>query len=223
MLAAVSVFLIRYRLTFYPMLFFMGYIVLQIAGRASLRGGSVYETNGATTQMTDAISPVSIAVGLIFMFNGRDESRDWSWMFWLGETMIIVLFTLNSVEAIPRNPLAIAALSIAAGLLALWCRGKFWSYAILIAFEAFMAIFIALAFPVMEMILEAVLNEKLKKVCILVNREWLVFQANLFSLVSLVSNRSAKRFVHIIGKWKPTISIRAINKRPTRLAFNNGF
>lgn len=164
MLGLVSVLLIRYRWTFYPMLFFLGYIALQIAGRASLRGGSVYESNGNTTQMTDVLSPIGIAIGLIFMFNGRDESRDWSWMFWVGESTVIVLFTLNSVESIPRNALGIGALSILAGLAALWFRGKFWNYTMVIAFEAFMAVFIALAFPVMEMVLEAVLNEKLKKI-----------------------------------------------------------
>lgn len=223
MLGVISVFLIKYRLAFYPMLLFLGYLAIQIAGRASLRGGSVYETNGHPTEMKDMLSPLSIAVGLTLMHSGRNDSNDWTWVFWMGETTLIALFTLNSIEAIPRNTVAIGMLSVFAGLVALWFRGRFWNYAIVIAFEVFMALLVALAFPVMEIILEAVLNEKLKKVCILVNREWLVFQVNLFSLVSLVSNRSAKRFVRIIGKWKHIISIKAINKRPTRLAFNNGY
>lgn len=146
------------------MLLFLGYIAIQIAGKASLRGGSVYETNGSPTHMTDVLSPLSIAIGLIFMHSGRDETREWSWIFWLGETIVIVLFTLNSVEAIPRNVVGIGAVAVVAGLLALWFRGKFWNYSLVIGFEAFMAIFIALAFPVMELVLEAVLNEKLKKV-----------------------------------------------------------
>ena len=164
MLAAVAVFLIRYRWTFYPILLFLGYVAIQIAGKASLRGGSVYESNGQPTQMRDVLSPLSIALGLVLMHSGRGEDREWSWVFWVGETMVIVLFTLNSVEAIPRNAIGIGALSVLAGLLALWFRGKFWNYSMVIAFEAFMAIFVALAFPVMEMVLEAVLNEKLKKV-----------------------------------------------------------
>lgn len=164
MLGLVSVWLIRYRWTFYPMLLFLGYIALQIAGRASLRGGSVYEKDGTPTRMTDVLSPLSIAVGLIFMHAGRNESIEWSWQFWLGETIVIVLFTLNSVETIPRNVVGIGGISVLAGLIALWFRGKFWNYALVIGFEAFMAIFIALAFPVMELVLEAVLNEKLKKV-----------------------------------------------------------
>lgn len=165
MLGLVAVLLIRYSITFYPMLAFLGYIALQIAGKARVRGGSVYETNnGAQTQMTDVLSPLSIAVGLILMRSGRDETTEWSWVFWLGESMVIVLFFLNSVESIPRNLVGIGAISVLAGLMALWFRGKFWNYAIVIGFEAFMAIFVALAFPVMEIVLEAVLNEKLKKV-----------------------------------------------------------
>ena len=146
------------------MLLFLGYLAIQIAGKSSLRGGSVYEANGNPTEMKDMLSPLSIAVGLILMHSGRNEAYDWSWVFWMGETLVIVLFTLNSVEHIPRNVIAVGVLSIFAGLTALWFRGKFWNYIIVIAFEAFMAIFVALAFPVMEMVLEAVLNEKLKKV-----------------------------------------------------------
>jgi hypothetical protein len=58
----------------------------------------------------------------------------------------------------------IGALSLVAGLLALCFRGKFWNYSIVIGLEVFMALFVALAFPVVEMVLETVLNEKLRKV-----------------------------------------------------------
>ena len=164
MLGAISVFLVCYRLAFYPMLLFLGYLAIQIATKANLRGGSVYESNGQPPEMKDMLSPLGIAVGLILMHSGRNETYDWSWVFWMGESLLIMLFTLNSVEHIPRNAIAIGLLSVVAGLIALWFRGKFWNYTIVIAFEAFMAIFVALAFPVMEMVLEAVLNEKLKKV-----------------------------------------------------------
>ena len=49
-------------------------------------------------------------------------------------------------------------------LSALWFRGKFWNYLIVMGLELFLAIFIAVSFPVFEMILEAILNDKLKKV-----------------------------------------------------------
>lgn len=164
MLGTVTVLLVHYQLSFYGMLLFLGYIALQLAGKASLRGGSVYETDGARTTMTDVLNPFLIALGLILMRRGRDEDQEWSRLFWLGEAMVITLFTLNSTESIPRNVVGIGAVSVVAGLLALWFRGKFWNYAMIIVFQACIAIFVALAFPVMEMLLESILNEKLKRV-----------------------------------------------------------
>lgn len=49
-------------------------------------------------------------------------------------------------------------------LLTLWLRGNPWKYATLVGLEAFVAIVAALAFPVMEMILEQILNEKMRRV-----------------------------------------------------------
>jgi hypothetical protein len=164
MLGTVTVLLVRYQLTFYGMLLFLGYIALQLAGKASLRGGSVYETDGARTTMTDVLNPFLIAVGLILMRQGRNDTLEWSRLFWLGEATVITLFTLNSIDSIPRTMVGIGAVSVGAGLLALWFRGKFWNYTMIIFFQACMAMFIALAFPVMEMLLESILNEKLKKV-----------------------------------------------------------
>ena len=147
------------------MLGFMGYIALQIALRAGVRGGSVYESNGTPTQMMDVLPPLFIALGLVLMYAGRrNDTADWTWRFWLGETTVIALFTLNSVEALPRNVLGIGAVSIVAGLCALWFRGKFWNYTMVICFEVFMALFVALAFPVMEMVLETVLKNFQQKV-----------------------------------------------------------
>ena len=164
MMGIVAVLLVRYSLTFYAMLVFLSYIMVQIAGKASARQGSVYETDGVRTKMTDVLNPLLIALGLIFMKNGRNEDMAWSWVFWLGEALVITLFTLNSLDGTSRGTVIIGGVSVVAGLLALWFRGKFWNYAIIIAFEAFMAIFVALAFPIMEMLLESILNEKLKKV-----------------------------------------------------------
>ena len=55
-------------------------------------------------------------------------------------------------------------MSILSGLAALWFRGLFWNYVSIIILIAVLAFFVAVAFPVMELILEAILNEKLRKV-----------------------------------------------------------
>jgi hypothetical protein len=49
-------------------------------------------------------------------------------------------------------------------LAAWWFRGTLWNYIILLGLELFVALFIAVSFPIFEMILEAIVNDKLKKV-----------------------------------------------------------
>ena len=82
----------------------------------------------------------------------------------MGESIIIAMFSLNSLPPNLKTPPVGVAIIVAAILLALWFRGRFWNYGIVIGLELFLALFIALAFPVMEMLLEAILQEKLKKV-----------------------------------------------------------
>ena len=49
-------------------------------------------------------------------------------------------------------------------VLTLWLRGNPWKYATVVALEVLLAVVAALAFPVMEMILEQILNDKLRRV-----------------------------------------------------------
>jgi TctA family transporter len=81
--------------------------------------------------------------------------------------MVIGMFSYNSITLTPEqvpSTIVLGGIGIFSMIAALWFRGKFWNYAVVIGFELFLALFIAMAFPVMEMVLEAVLNEKLKKV-----------------------------------------------------------
>ena len=74
------------------------------------------------------------------------------------------MFTYNSFPTKPTSTPVMAGVIIFGALAALWFRGKFWNYTVVVVFEVFLAIFIAVSFPVFEMILEAILNDKLKKV-----------------------------------------------------------
>ena len=114
--------------------------------------------------MLDALPPLLIATGLVLMHYGRTEQGEWSYRFWAGEALVICMFTYNSATAIPKNVLTMLGLSIFSILAALWFRGNIWNYAIVIGMEAFMALFVAMAFPIMELILETILTEKLRKV-----------------------------------------------------------
>jgi hypothetical protein len=80
----------------------------------------------------------------------------------LGEILVMIMFTYNSVPH--RSSHLAVGVAVFATLLTLWLRGNVWKYIIIVALEAFVAILAALAFPVMEMILEQILNDKLRRV-----------------------------------------------------------
>jgi len=154
MMGVVAVVFVNYRVTLYPALLFLTYICFQILSRAGMPGASMY----------DVLPPLLIAAGLVLMHKGRTQDGEWTYAFWVGEALVLGMFTYNSATAIPKNVLTVLALAIFSILAALWFRGNFWNYAIVIGMEAFMALFVAMAFPVMELILETILNEKLRKV-----------------------------------------------------------
>jgi hypothetical protein len=98
------------------------------------------------------------------MYIGRKpEPSSWTYTFWMGEALVISMFTYNSLT-LPKTVPIIAGLGLFGILAALWLRGKVWHYATVVGLELFMLILVAVAFPVMELVLEAVLNEKLRKV-----------------------------------------------------------
>jgi hypothetical protein len=154
MMGGVAVLLVRFRWTLFPALAFLSYISYQMFKRSSLPGGAY----------TDMISPFIIAIGLICMHRGRNAEGGWTLLFWLGESLTIGTFTFNSASTLPKIPLVLVALGVFSVLAALWFRGSFWNYVIVLGLELFMGIFVALAFPIMEMVLETILNEKLQKV-----------------------------------------------------------
>mmetsp|Transcript_13758 Transcript_13758/g.17953 ORF Transcript_13758/g.17953 Transcript_13758/m.17953 type:complete len:360 (+) Transcript_13758:146-1225(+) len=167
LMGAVAVIVVRYRLTLYPALLFLAYTAFSVLSKASLRGGSVYDTG---VRAHDAFSPMLIMLGLLLMSFGRSpakeeqEAIEWTWIFWLGESLVVALFTYNSVSSIPWNAITFGVLGLAGSLLALWFRGSFFNYLAIVVLEVILAVLVALAFPIMELLLEAILNEKLKKV-----------------------------------------------------------
>jgi hypothetical protein len=156
-MGAVSVIAVRYRITFYPSLLFMAYVLFRIVQQApKVPGGS----------LRDTIPPCIIVIGLSIMFHAAwGEKFSWSLRYWIGETLVVAMISYNSLSILPlTNPLVAAAIFVFAALVALWFRGSFWNYLITIVFTGFLAILVAFAFPLMELILDAILQEKLKKV-----------------------------------------------------------
>ena len=117
--------------------------------------------------------PICIAAGLVCMYFGRtwtptdDAPSDWqwTWLFWLGEAVVIGMFTYNSIGgSLPGGPVVYGGIAVFSIVMALWIRGRFWTYVSLLVFEGVLILFVIMAFPIMEMILETILNEKLRKV-----------------------------------------------------------
>ena len=86
----------------------------------------------------------------------------WSWTFWFGETVVMTCFLTNSFEK--RNSALVAGFAVISLLLSLLLRGQFWRYATLLGFQGAIALLVVLAFPVMEMVLEEIVQEKMRKV-----------------------------------------------------------
>ena len=162
-LGVISLIIARYRLTLYPALAFLAFVAYKVR-------------SAPIDSALELLSPFVIGTGMIIMY--QSSSGSWSTvdadgnpsnhflLYWLGESMSIFMFTYNSMESKPSmaNPLYLGSTMVFGILAALWFRGRFRNYAIVLGLEIFFAIFIAVSFPVFEMILEAILNDKLKKV-----------------------------------------------------------
>jgi len=142
--------------------------------------------------LKDVISPLIIAFGVFCMYRGRrflvpgvieelnngitedstnatDNSEgqnstyaSWSWTFWLGETVVMTCFLSNSFEK--RSPALVVGFTVISLILSLWLRGQFWRYTTLLGFQGVIALLVVMAFPVMEMVLEEIVQEKMRKV-----------------------------------------------------------
>ncbi|KAL3773388.1 hypothetical protein ACHAW5_010994 [Stephanodiscus triporus] len=87
---------------------------------------------------------------------------DWSWTFWFGEALVMTLFVSNSFEKQPRA--LVVAFAVLSLLSSLWLRGRFWRYATVLVLEGVIAMLCVVIFPVMEMILESIVEDKMRKV-----------------------------------------------------------
>lgn len=140
--------------------------------------------------MKDALSPMVIALGIFCMYRGRrfvvetaDVSGqagdgvvgdstvaqtegptylDWSWTFLLGEMIVMTCFIANSFEK--RSMLLLIVYAVVSFFLSLWLSGRFWRYLAMLGFEGVIALLVVLAFPIFEMILESIVEEKMRKV-----------------------------------------------------------
>ena len=182
MMAFVSLFLTRFKYTTMPAILFLIYTTYNI-NKVRVSGMNAPVANAMIT-IFDTISPLIIGAGIILMYFGRyspppsplesDEQSHtttihfWTWTFWAGEALVMTMFAMNTVGKEnsvlqPSVPLAVGFYVLSL-LVCLWLRGKTWRYVTALGMEMGFALLAVLIFPVMEMILEEIMNEKLRKV-----------------------------------------------------------
>lgn len=165
MMAAASLFITRWKYTTIPAILFLSYTSLQVYQARNK------ETTGPLITTFDIISPLCISTGMLLMFFGRSDSEQgpWTKTFWAGEALVMTLFCLNTLSSReattlrPSLPLSLGLYFIF-GLLALYIRGKGWRYISCLSIELGCALVAVLVFPMMEMLMETLIDEKLKKV-----------------------------------------------------------
>lgn len=118
---------------------------------------------------SDFVSPLLIGLGFYLMYIGRiNEKRTF---FFFGECIVMTLFMVNSIT--PADSIStfwrpsaaiITALAILSSLISLYVRGNFWKYTTIVLIILGLSILIALVCPMMEMILEEIMMQKIRKV-----------------------------------------------------------
>lgn len=157
MMAIASTLICRYKILMIPGILFLCFISYRTIKAAQI-------TNPPGTIGTyEKVAPIGISFSLYLMHIGRDfPDKPWSWTFWLGEAAVMTFFFLNSMPS--YSGASAVAFSIGSVFLTLILRGKIWRYALIVCIEAGLAFIAVLAFPIMEMIFEEIMNEKLRKI-----------------------------------------------------------
>lgn len=152
MLGGISVVITRFWWMTYPALLFLSYICFRMYQ-------TILQTPGAT--IWDMKGPFMIGVGTFIMYASR--AYGWNYIYWFGESWVIGMFLYNSIPIEFANHIHVmGGIGLISFLLSLWFRGLLWNYVITLGLIALLGIFVALLFPFMELILETILNEKLK-------------------------------------------------------------
>ena len=163
MMALTSLYLTKWKYTTIPAILFLLYTSFQIfrARKETTIGGPI------TTY--DILSPILIATGVSLMYLGKNDNGEWTKTFWIGEALVMTLFCLNTISSReastlrPSLPLGIG-LYIIFGLISLYIRGRGWKYVTFLSIELGCALIAVIVFPMMEMVMETLMDEKLRKV-----------------------------------------------------------
>jgi hypothetical protein len=159
-MALVSCFISRYKFVVYAAWLFLGFVAYRV--RKAIPDG---------VKRPEVISLVGLGLGLWCMYAAR--RRGWTaedgdglpsfWIFWIGEVLVMSLFLKNSFP-LGGNVVAIVGIGAFSSVLAIILRGLIWRYITLFLMVGGTAIVSVIVFPILDMLLEEIINEKMRKV-----------------------------------------------------------
>jgi len=159
MMTVISTILSRFKILVAGMIIFLAYTSFQIYASSK-------KHNFIAGKM-EVASPLLIGLGLVLMYIGRNVDSDiyWSFSFWLGESTVLAMFIYNSIpNKMKEKTASLIGFTFISVIVSLFMKGKFWRYICVISIELGLALVSLLVFPIMEMIIEEIMNEKLKKI-----------------------------------------------------------
>jgi hypothetical protein len=176
MLMIVSVLITRFWWLLYPALGFLGYVGYHIH-RTMQQQPKQHHT--IPTLLYYYSSPIIMTIGLLLMYNGRRyifslkyPMIHYTYTFWYGESLVITMFIYNSIPVDwivqqSQNDTRIfgiitCMILLFSSIVSLCLHGAIWNYIIVLGMIIGLGLLVALTFPLMELVLETILNEKLK-------------------------------------------------------------
>ena len=145
----VSAVLSRFRILLYPSVIFLLYGIFKF-----------FRAEVGRTAFNGSLILISIGVGVSLMHAaGHDE---WNRLFWLGESVVLGFFMYNAIT--PKQNTGKIAIIIFAPIATYIIGGSVWRYGTIVLCEAIVSLILIVTFPMMEMILEEIINDKLRKV-----------------------------------------------------------
>jgi len=165
MMGVVSTLITRYKYLLYPSILFFIY--------TSFRIFQAYNLKPPVATKGDIVSPLFICMAMYCMYTGRNhvdgDGSWWTWKFGFGEITIMTIFILNSITqngTAATRPSIVATIGFAviSMICCLVIRGKIFRYGMVLLMELGLALVVIVTFPMMEMLMEEIMKEKLKKV-----------------------------------------------------------
>lgn len=148
-LLVVVVYVCRYKIFVIPLMLCVVFI--------SIRS---YKRNG--NNILAILIPLVIIITLIFLNMGETNKN--SKCYWIAETTLQTVFTHNALPIDYRNSKSFFVLLLFLSLFALYTKGNVYKYLKLIAVEFVFAIVVVIVFPLLELIVEEIVKDKMERV-----------------------------------------------------------